>query len=222
MKDTETLQRNVLNELAWDPKVDSSHIGVTVQDSTVTLSGYVHSYAEKIAAETAAQRIRGALAVVNELEVRLLDPMVRGDHAIAEAAVNALKWNVTIPANAIKLTVHNGWIEMTGEVPWFFQRKEAERAVRHLYGVKGVFNRIEVKQPVAPAQVKERIEAAFQRNAQLDAGYIKVKVNAGKVTLQGNVNSWAERKQAELAAWSAPGVTEVINELSIAVPIPLY
>jgi osmotically-inducible protein OsmY len=219
MKSAEMLQRDVLDELAWDPAVDSSHIGVLINDSVVTLSGHVGSYAEKLAAEKAARRIAGVKAVVDDLDVRYLPERMRNDAAIAQAAVNAFRWNVNIPPNAVSIVVESGWVKLEGEVLWFYQKTAAEKAVRNLHGVKGITNLITVKQKANPADVKSKIEAAFKRNAQIDAGHIEVKARDGKVTLSGTVSSWAETLAAENAAWSAPGVTHVENHLKIEVPI---
>ena len=217
MNSAEMIQRNVVNELAWDPKVDSSNIKVTAAYGVVTLAGYVSSYSEKIAARQAAERVRGVEAVVMHLDVNLLEPARRGDEAIAEAARTALKWNIIIPPH-VQVAVQDGILTLRGDVHWNFQRKEAERTVRNLWGVRGVSNAIIVKQPVNAALVADNIEAAFKRNAQIDASHIQIETDGSVVTLKGSVSSWAERRAAESAAWAAPGVAQVRNELNISVP----
>src|SRR3954468_3777352 len=168
------LQREVIDELVWEPSVDAAHIGVSVKDGVVTLSGYVSSYAEKYAAERAAKRVHGVKALANELEVRLPGSGQRTDVDIAAAAVRALKSNVSVPADKIKVTVSKGWVKLEGEVDWQYQKHAAERGVRYLPGVVGVTNLITVKPHVAPSEVKAKIEDALKRSAEMDAGRITV------------------------------------------------
>jgi osmotically-inducible protein OsmY len=211
------IQRDVLEELKWDPRLQPNEIGVAVKDGVVTLFGYVDAYTKRWAAEEATRRVRGVTAVANDIEVRLPASSERTDTDIAEAAVRALKWDVLVPADRIQVTVSKGWVTLKGEVEWRFQRDEAERVVRRLWGVKGVTNLITVKPKVTPTELKQKIEQALVRAAETDAKNITVEVDGSNVILKGTVKSWAERKAAEQAAWSAPGVTEVDNRITIEV-----
>lgn len=210
------IQHDVLAELKWEPRVQPNEVGVTAKGGVVTLTGYVDSYLKKWAAEEAARRVRGVKAVANDLEVRLPSSSERTDTDIAEAAVRALKGNILVPADKISITVSKGWVTLKGEVEWHYQKDEAERAVRRLYGVKGVTNLVIVKPRVAPSDLRKKIEDALVRSAQTDAARITVSVDGGKVTLTGTVRSYAEKRAAENAAWAAPGVIEVDNRIVVS------
>jgi len=216
MKDDLWLKKDVLAELEWEPSVNATDIGVIVKDGVVTLTGYVDSHAEKWAAEKAAKRLSGVKAVVDEIEVRLPGINLRTDEDIARAALLALEWDTFVPHDRIKLTVENGQIVLEGEVEWLWHKKAAENAVSQLIGVKGIINKITVKARVTPGDIQRRIEESFERNAQLDAKRITVSFYEGKVTLMGRVRSLAEWEEAERAAWAAPGVAQVVNDIKVA------
>jgi osmotically-inducible protein OsmY len=215
MKTDRELQLDVVDELRWEPGVDATEIGVTVKDGVVTMKGTVDSYAEKWAAERAVKRVSGVKAIAEELEVKLPGESKRSDADIAQAAENALEWDVSVP-EGIKVTVENGFVTLEGEVDWQYQKTAAEDAVLYLTGVQGVDNEITVKPEVAPTDIKGKIEAAFKRSAILDAQKISVQADGGTITLTGTVGSWAEYDEAGNAAWSAPGVCEVKNLISVS------
>jgi osmotically-inducible protein OsmY len=214
------IQQEVLAELAWDARVQPNEIGVTVQDGVVTLTGRVDSFVKKWAAEQAAHRVRGVVAVANDLEIRLPTSDERTDADIAAAALQALEWDALVPVEKLEVTVTNGWVTLSGELEWQFQRTDAERVVRRLAGVRGVSNLIKVTPRVkpAPGELKSKIEDALVRSAETDADRIEVQVDGHKVTLKGTVRSWAERKEAERAAWSAPGVASVDDQIVVRIP----
>ena len=209
------LKQHVQSALDWEPSLDASDIGVSVNEGIVTLRGNVGSYAEKVVAERVALRVYGVKAVANDVAVHLVSGYERTDTEIAQAAVAALKWNTMVPNERVTLTVTNGWFTLSGTVDWQYQKDAAARAVRDLTGVKGVTNNITVQPLVKTMDVRDKIEAAFKRSAEIDARRVNVTAQEGKVILSGNVHSWAERQEAERAAWAAPGVTQVEDRLTV-------
>jgi osmotically-inducible protein OsmY len=211
------LQQDVLSELKYEPSVDASEIGVTADEGIVSLMGSVKTYAEEWAAVRAAERVAGVKAVTDELKVELPGSHVRNDQDVARAAINALKWDIRVPNERIKVKVAEGWITLDGNVDFKYEQTAAEEAVRRLIGVKGVMNLIAIeKPPVTSAEIKDSIDSALRRAAEVDGKNITVTVVRDKVTLTGNVSSLAERQQAEHAAWSAPGIRTVEDQLVIA------
>jgi osmotically-inducible protein OsmY len=206
-------------ELEWEPSFDAAHIGVTAKNGVVTLSGFVDSYAAKAAAERAAGRVQGVKAIAEEIEVRLPAQQKHADDEIAERTVRILAWDVEVPNERIQVKVEHGVVTLTGDVNYQFQRAAAESAVRRLGGTRGVINLIRVVPAAVPSMdpdiVRQRIENALRRSAEIEASHIDVGVEGGKVTLRGQVRTWFERSVAEHAAWGAPGVTEVKDELRV-------
>ncbi len=215
-KSDSQLKKDVESELEWDASITANNIGVAVKDGVVTLNGHLHSYAEKYAAERAAQRVQGVKGLAVELDVRLGAATRRTDAEIAGAAEQALRWHALVPDDRVKVMVEKGWVTLSGELDWDYQRNYAIKAVRPLTGVLGVTNSMSVKPLVIPADIKSRIQGALERQADREARNIEVVVSGGTVTLKGQVHSWAERTAAQGAAWSAPGITSVVNELRVA------
>lgn len=216
MKSDAQLKKDVEAELDWEPSVNAANVGVAVKSGVVTLTGHIDTYVEKYAIERAVQRVEGVKAVAVELDVKLAPGHVRSDAEIAAAAESSLKWHALIPFNQIKLKVEKGWVTLTGEVDWEFQRKQAEKAIRPMTGVVGVSNAITLKPQTTPANVSNLIRDALTRQAESEAKKIEVAVMGSSVTLKGSVHSWAEWSAAQGAAWSAPGISKVVNELRVS------
>jgi len=214
MRSASDIKKDILDELSWALPLDAAGIGVAVADGAVTLSGHVRSYSDRREAEKAAKRVKGVVAVANELEVRLPSSLQRDDSDIAAAVSRALKWDVNVP-DGVTATVRDGWVSLEGEVDWDFQRRAAEKAIRNTMGVRGISNLIRLRVRPRPKDVSDAIHRAFQRSAQIDADQVRVNVEDDKVVLRGSVRSWSERTEAEHAARAAPGVREVVNELVV-------
>ena len=216
-KENIELRKKVVEELEFDPGIDASAIGVGVEDGIVSLTGHVTSYAEKTAAEQIVKRVQGVEGVANDVEVKLRSSLDRDDADVARAAVHRLEWHVSIPKDHVQVIVKEGWVTLEGTVDWHYQKRAAEDAVFVLAGVRGITNNILVTGVHArPRDVKQKIEAALERNAAIDAEKIAISCDEGTVILSGTVRSWAERQDAVNAAWSAPGVTEVVDHIHIA------
>jgi len=215
VKSDADIRRDVQNELQWEPSLDAAAIGVNVQGGVVTFVGEVAHYADRWTAEEVAKRVTGVRAIANDLQVKMPTAGERSDTEIAAAAAAALKWNVSLGACDIKTVVRQGWIILSGQVPFGYQRSAAERAVRYLIGVKGIINEITVKPVIKMIDVKHKIEDAFERQARLDAKNIDVHVLDDQITLRGTVHSWREKEDAARAAWAAPGVARVDNKLQV-------
>jgi len=215
MMDDKTLRQIIIDELDFEPSIDAAHIGIAVESGVVTLTGHVTSYAEKIAVEDAVKRVRGVKAIAQEIEVRYPDSKKTCDDEIAKRALAILAWDVSVPNERIGVRVQQGWVTLSGEVDWHYQKQAAEHAVRKLSGVIGVTNTIIMTPQLQRDDVKKRIEAALKRSAEVEGQNIRVSVLNGTVTLEGNVKAWYERRLAEQAAWGVHGVTRVNDQIQV-------
>jgi osmotically-inducible protein OsmY len=216
MRSDSEIEKNVKAELEWDPDLDATDIAVSVKNGVVTLTGFVKSYTDRYEAETAAKRVAGVVAVANDIEVRMPSVDERPDPDIAREAAAAIKSQLPISSENIKIIVKNGWVTLEGEVEWQYQRQTAENVVRRIKGVKGVSNTILLKPRAEPTEVKRKIQEALRRSAEVDANRIEVEARGSEVILKGTVRSWIEREEAERAAWAAPGVTKVEDRIVVS------
>ena len=216
MKSDSEIERDVRDELNWDPDLHADDIAVSVKNGVVTLAGFTPSYTDRLEAETATKRVAGVHAVANDIEVRLPAIDQRPDPDIARDAVAALKAELPISHDRIKVIVKDGWVTLEGAVEWQYQKNTADSAVRKVKGVKGVTNVVTVKPKVEPADLKRKIMDAFKRNAEVDANRITIEANGSEVILKGTVRSWIEREEAERVAWSAPGITHVEDRIVVS------
>ncbi|MGV8917075.1 MAG: BON domain-containing protein [Pseudomonas sp.] len=208
-----TLRRDVLDELEFQPHIDAAAIGVAVENGVVSLSGHVATFAEKIAAERAVKSVKGVRAVAEEIEVHIPSDLDLDDGTIATRCLDVIRWNVAIPEDRIQVKVQNGWVTLDGEVDWIYQMENAEKAVRKLAGITGIYNLLTLRPQIIVQDIKTRIEEALRRNAELDANHIRVTLEGKTVKLEGRVHLWLERKAAERVAWAVPGVTHVENDI---------
>src|SRR3977135_753911 len=216
MRSDSDIERDVKEELEWDPDLDATDIAVSVKKGVITLTGFVKSYTDKFEAEAAAKRVAGVAGVANDLEVRLPSIDERPDPEIARDAVAAIKSQLPISSERIKVVVKSGWVTLEGQTEWQYQKSTAENAVRRIKGVKGVSNLITLKPRAEPTGIKNKIMEAFKRNAEVDANRIQIEANGSEVILKGTVRSWFEREEAERVAWSAPGVTKVEDRIVVS------
>jgi osmotically-inducible protein OsmY len=215
MKTDSEIKKDVLSELQWDPLISETKVGVTVNEGVVTLTGHLDTYAEKVAAKRAAGRVSGVKAIALEIDVIPAGIHQRSDTEIALAVEHALSWSTSVPQDRVKVTVEKGWVTLTGDLDWNFQRRAVERMVRPLKGVVGISDNIQLRTLPVPLKLQERIQEALTRQAMREARRIEVSVEGSEVTLRGHVHSWAERNAVEGASWSAPGVTCVNNQLLV-------
>jgi len=209
------IQKDIIAELKWEPSLRDDDIAVSVRDGVVTLAGFTDSYVDRWKAEQVASKVKGVKAIANDIEVKLPSSSTRPDPDIARAALDALRWNISVPHDRIKVKVEKGWVTLEGDVDWYYQKEAAERSVRYLTGVRGVSNLMTLRARPVPADIKQKIKDALQRGAELDAEHITVEMDGSKVILRGTVRSFAEMQDAERAARNAPGVTEVENRLTV-------
>jgi osmotically-inducible protein OsmY len=209
------IQKDVSDELRWEPALREDDIAASVREGVATLAGFVVSYADKWRAERVVSKVKGVRGIANDLQVKLPSSSHREDPDIARATLDALRWDVVVPSDQITMRVENGWVTLEGEVDWYFQREAAERAVRNLTGVRGVTNLITIQSQPAPGDVKQRVKEALQRGARVDAEHITVEMEGHQAILRGTVRSYAEWRDAERAARNAPGITEVDNRIAI-------
>ncbi|MFQ3454878.1 BON domain-containing protein [Bradyrhizobium sp. UFLA01-814] len=216
MRSDREIERDVREELNWDPDLDAKDIAISVKDGVVTLAGFTRSYSDRLEAEHAAKRVAGVHAVANDIEVRLPSIDQRPDPDIARDAIDSLKAQLPLSHENIKVVVKDGWLTLEGTVEWQYQKTTAENAVRKVKGVKGVTNVISLKPKVEPTDIQRRIQEAFKRNAEVDANRIAVETHGSEVILKGTVRSWIEREEAERVAWSAPGITRVEDRIVVS------
>jgi osmotically-inducible protein OsmY len=218
MKSDSQIQKDVMDQLKWEPFLKASEIGVAVKNGIVTLSGNVDSYSKKLTAENAAKKIGGVKAIAEDIQIGVSPLFAKTDTEIAEAVLNALRWHSAVQEEKIKVKVENGNVRLDGEVEWDYERTSAKSAIETLAGVRSVLNMVSVKPKITPSEIEKKISAAFHRSATIDAGKIDAEVTGGKVKLRGKVRSFAEKEDAEVAAWNAPGVISVESYLAIEAP----